>query len=183
MDLAAAAEDVKAELAKAGASMAARGTVDLRLPIGAGRWGARFGIIRADEIDALQARLAAMPTEEAADHMAEIIAEACRCILVVTDDGVEEVTELDPPIPVRFGESFAEAIGLDVSGGVESMAEIVKGVWTTDDGILNATGLGRFGDRLLDWMADTTRPVYGELAGKSRSGTSSNGRPEPQPTA
>lgn len=180
MDLQAAAEQVEREIQRAGKTMAARGTVDRRLPVGAGRWGARFGVIEAEDVDALQARIAALSAEDAAKAMAEIIAESCRCILVLTDDGVEEVTT--EGVPVRFGKPFAEAIGLDAEGA-ESMADVVLGVWRTDDGTVNTVALSRFGDELLEWMADTTRPIRGELAGKSRSGQSSNGLPEPLPTA
>lgn len=175
MDLQAAADIVRKRVDQ----MPARGTVNLPLPVGEGRWGAKFGLLKPAELEAAQVKIAqAVKADDKAQAIAEFVADSCRCILVQTDDGWQEVT--DGGRPVRFGEAFAEALGMTDFDPEAGMAGVVLACWTVDDETLNLMALDAFADRLLRWTFDTNRPVVGELVGESL-GSPSSGEPAEQP--
>lgn len=180
MDLEAATELVRAKVRQ----MPARGTVTLPLPVGDGRWGARFGVLDPEKRDAMHARArAAVTPDEEARAMAGFVADSCRSIVVrVEEDGEtswEDVTAQGQP--VVFGKPFAKALGY-AGDDLDSMEDVVLLCWTTDDGTLNMEALGNFSDLLMAWAQDTNRRVAGEVLGESRAGRPSEAPAAQSPT-
>ena len=115
-----------------------------------------------------------MTREEEAETIGQFVADACRGVVLAKSSERRERLTHDDGRPVKFDQGFAEALGLVMADGdpPASSAEVVLAVWSVedaDDGTVsvNTTALQGFGMRLLEFMQDTTRPVLGELAGKS----------------
>lgn len=178
MDLKDAAEHVRKRVEQ----MQARSSVRLPLPVGEGRWGAEFGVLPPDKIEEWRmAIIQAATPEESARALAKYIADSCRCIVVEVDGGWQRVTEGTPPVPVRFGQSFAEELGMDFAAD-DGMEGVVLACWTLDDSSLSAEALEDFGNRLLAWSKDTTQKIRGELAGESQGGRLPSGQDGPPQT-
>lgn len=174
------------QVSKRVAHARARSTVDLPLPIYEGNYVGRFRVLDQDRIRELQN----VEDDDTAAGAAEFIADACKVICVRQPNGkVEPLT--DAGHPVRFDETFAEAVNLEPPNGKashDSAADVVLACWSLEpeeDGsppVLNENALQSFGVRLIDWMEDTNRRVVGELAGKSPNGlTSETPAAPPQP--
>jgi hypothetical protein len=166
MDLHAAVEKARQKQAEA----LAPSTVDLPLPIFGGRaFYARFGVLDEGRADAYNDRIeAAGDVASTVEIIAAYLAESCRCIVVPSDDGPQVVT--DSMGEVGFDERFAEAVGLELDE--QSSEAVVRAIWRTRDGTLNATALDEFASILRGWMSNTNARVQGSLVGESAGGAS-----------
>ena len=156
MDLAAAAKQIKAEVEQ----LRPRDHVFRPLPFGAGRFIGRFGIIPSERLDEI-----VNGDEDRDTGNALIVADACQQICYLNGTGVPEPLTHADGSPVRFDQGFAETLELGHAG---SAADVVKQCWSLENGELSYLALRDFGDNLIRWMNDTTRPLLDELVGESQ---------------
>lgn len=171
---------VVANLEKKGKKARPPGSVTLPLPLFGGRaFAARFKVLPPEDIAALGEAMGDGNEEDIeanAEAAAVMVSDSCRYVLSREGSKWEPVTGTTGQ-RVRFDIELAEGLGLELEE--QSAAAVVKACWTVEDDetgerMFNQVALGAFGNELLAWMQDTTRPMEGAIVGESQGGPTSS---------